>query len=160
MYGTCVADRCRSDRECLSGFRCQGLADSDRRICAPACEADQDCPAGQRCIEGSAMKLCASVPDDSCVLRGCPGEASCYIDREVTWGLVARCVTECEPDGTPCPDGGLCVRGAGRIDDENYHCEPDCAVAGYLCPEGGKCVPARAGKSICRFDQPPPPRLR
>ena len=144
--GRSFGEPCTDDEQCGSG-NCLIDGDPDAcgegctyRYCSESCGEDGSCPDGAHCREGNCIRGPASELGETC-LR----DEDCLEGWCVQFDGIARCVTDCEADGS-CDEGFLCSEGD--------YCWPDGARPGDACGpdgdrcDGGECVTV-SGEEVC-----------
>ena len=151
LRGVCEPTSCMGDSDCPKGTRCSSMVGRGGSGCTPHCDSDADCPEPERCVRFLRGSGCGVVAADSCLLRGCEPGKHCYTHINMTWGLLASCVTPCS-ESNPCSGRDeFCAPSEGENELAiPFHCYTRCDPASTnRCADGMVCGPLQDGRFRC-----------
>lgn len=131
---------CRSDDECVPGFRCGARAGDPERTCMPGCTSSDDCEAGSVCTATGTCAVQCSFGSDGSPIEACPAGLSCgrlryplaaSPESEGLCGAAPTCtINEDCGEGLRCASyDSTTLRGLS-----NLPCVPEVTATG--CPAG------------------------
>jgi hypothetical protein len=136
--GSCIA----TNEGCNTGDICAYKGDTNRGICARACNGDADCGSGRKCVQmirqdGGQQTLCGECP------AGCP-DASCQpYDATQASAYPGTTCLGCTP--ATCPGAAEC----GNVPDTSCGGIVLCGTSNGTCNGADACVESRSAAHSC-----------